>query len=139
MCDLNPIRLEQICSKEEKPPNWKPQDCESASCNECCSSIDPSKVFPPPPEPALVVDEPEQASADPFKLETVPFDPRFPNTNQTKHCYVSFLDYQRCIKLRGEDYAPCEYFKRAYSSLCPNAWVAKWNEQLEKGTFPGRI
>jgi cytochrome c oxidase subunit 6b len=72
-------------------------------------------------------------------LETVPFDPRFPNINQTKHCYVSFLDYHRCIKLRGEDHPPCEYFKRAYTSMCPNSWVSKWQEQLEKGTFPGRI
>ncbi|KAI5697689.1 hypothetical protein M8J75_014246 [Diaphorina citri] len=74
-----------------------------------------------------------------IKLETAPFDPRFPNTNQTKHCYQSFLDYQRCTKLKGEDYEPCHYFKRVFTSLCPNAWVEKWNDQLEAGTFAGRI
>ena len=33
------------------------------------------------------------------KIETAPFDPRFPNMNQTKHCFTSFLDYHRCIKV----------------------------------------
>jgi len=35
------------------------------------------------------------------KIETAPFDPRFPNMNQTKHCFTSFLDYHRCIKVHG--------------------------------------
>jgi cytochrome c oxidase subunit 6b len=34
-----------------------------------------------------------------YKMETAPFDPRFPNQNQTKHCFTSFLDYHRCIKV----------------------------------------
>ena len=31
------------------------------------------------------------------------------------------------------------HFCRLYTSLCPNAWVEKWNEQIEEGRFPGRI
>ncbi|XP_021956365.1 cytochrome c oxidase subunit 6B2 [Folsomia candida] len=74
-----------------------------------------------------------------FVLETAPFDPRFPNQNQTKHCYTSFLDHKRCVKARGEEFAACDYFRRVYTSLCPNAWVAKWEEQIQAGTFPGNI
>ncbi|VVC90412.1 uncharacterized protein LOC126976649 [Leptidea sinapis] len=72
-------------------------------------------------------------------IKTAPFDPRFPNTNQTKHCYQSYVDYFRCQKVRGENYEPCNYFKRVYKSLCPNEWVDKWDTQREEGTFPGRI
>ncbi|XP_055331262.1 cytochrome c oxidase subunit 6B2-like [Paramacrobiotus metropolitanus] len=65
-----------------------------------------------------------------------PFDPRFPNQNQAKRCWVNYLDYQRCKKLKGEDYEPCYYFKKVFRTICPHAWVAKWNEQLEAGTLP---
>ncbi|KAK8724761.1 hypothetical protein OTU49_010912, partial [Cherax quadricarinatus] len=73
------------------------------------------------------------------KLETAPFDPRFPNQNQTKYCYQSFVDYHRCQKIKGEDYEPCNYFKKVFSSICPNAWIENWNDQLESGIFPGKI
>lgn len=80
----------------------------------------------PPPKPEV-------------KLETAPFDPRFPNQNQTRYCYQSFLDYHRCQKKRGESYEPCNYFKKVYTSICPISWLEKWNEQLENGNFAGRI
>lgn len=75
----------------------------------------------------------------PFKLETVPFDPRFPNQNQTKHCYQSYLDYHRCQKVRGTNYEPCNYFKKVFKAMCPNAWVEKWDTQRAEGTFPAKI
>lgn len=78
---------------------------------------------PPPPEPP----------------ETIKFDPRFPNQNQTRHCYQSYIDYHSCINLRGEGYQPCEYFKKAFTVLCPCEWVARWDEQRENCIFPGRI
>merc|ERR1712034_223614 len=72
-------------------------------------------------------------------LKTPTFDARFPNQNQTKNCWQNFLDYQKCIKAKGEEYEPCQYFFRTYRSLCPIAWVDKWNDQIEDGTFPGKI
>lgn len=57
----------------------------------------------------------------------------------SRHCFTSFLDYKRCKKIRGEDYAPCEYFHKVYKSLCPNSWVAKWEEQIAEGKFPAKI
>jgi len=73
------------------------------------------------------------------RVDTVPYDPRFPNTNQTKNCYQNYLDYFRCKKVKGEDYEPCYWYFFAYNQLCPNDWIEKWNEQREKGIFPGRI
>lgn len=74
-----------------------------------------------------------------IKLETAPFDPRFPNTNQTLYCYQSYVDFHRCQKVKGEGAEVCKYFKKCYRSMCPNAWVERWDEQREKGTFAGRI
>ncbi|KPJ02171.1 Cytochrome c oxidase subunit 6B1 [Papilio xuthus] len=75
----------------------------------------------------------------PADIKTAPFDPRFPNQNQTRHCYQSYLDFHRCQKVRGEKYEPCNYFFRVYKSLCPNEWVEKWDTQRSEGTFPGKI
>ena len=54
------------------------------------------------------------------------FDPRFPNTNQAKNCFVNYVDYQRCLKLKGADHADCDYFKQASSVLCPQQWIEKY-------------
>lgn len=72
-------------------------------------------------------------------LKTAPFDPRFPNTNQTRYCFSSYMDFHRCQKVRGTDYKPCEYFKKVYNSMCPNSWIEKWDNQIAEGTFPGNI
>lgn len=77
--------------------------------------------------------------AEDTELRTAPFDPRFPNQNQTKYCYQSYLDFHRCTALKGKDYEPCEYFRRVFKSICPNAWVEKWDTQIEEGRFPGKI
>ncbi|XP_063990731.1 cytochrome c oxidase subunit 6B1-like [Diachasmimorpha longicaudata] len=73
------------------------------------------------------------------KYRTVPYDPRFPNTNQTRNCYQNYVDFHRCSKVRGEDYEACRYFKRVYQILCPNAWIEKWDEQIAEDRFPGNI
>ncbi|XP_028635303.1 cytochrome c oxidase subunit 6B2 isoform X2 [Grammomys surdaster] len=47
----------------------------------------------------------------PGQWTTPPFDPRFPNQNQTRNCYQNFLDYHRCMKTmnrRGKNTQPCE-------------------------------
>ncbi|XP_012150649.1 uncharacterized protein LOC100875499 isoform X2 [Megachile rotundata] len=84
--------------------------------------------------PDLRIDAPPDV-----KPQTAPYDPRFPNQNQTKYCYTSYLDFHRCKKRHSEEYEACQYFKKVYSTMCPNAWIEKWNEQVENGTFPGNI
>ncbi|KAL6717461.1 Cytochrome c oxidase subunit 6B [Lecanora helva] len=64
------------------------------------------------------------------------FDARFPNQNQTKHCWQNYVDYHKCIIAKGEDFAPCRQFFLAYRSLCPSAWCERWDDQRENGNFP---
>ncbi|KIN02509.1 hypothetical protein OIDMADRAFT_52347 [Oidiodendron maius Zn] len=77
----------------------------------------------------------------PFKFVTAGkcFDARFPNQNQTKHCWQNYVDYHKCILAKGEDFAPCRQFFLAYKSLCPSSWCERWDEQRENGTFPARL
>ncbi|XP_051247110.1 cytochrome c oxidase subunit 6B1-like [Dicentrarchus labrax] len=73
---------------------------------------------------------------------TAPFDARFPNTNQTRNCFQNYLDFHRCNKAlsaKDQDTAPCMWYQRVYKSLCPMSWVQKWDEQVEAGSFPGKI
>ncbi|KAG7730058.1 hypothetical protein KL933_001138 [Ogataea haglerorum] len=74
-----------------------------------------------------------------YKLQTPGFDARFPQQNQTKHCYQSYLDYHKCVALKGEDFAPCKVFLSTFQSLCPTSWVDEWDEQRANGTFPGDL
>ncbi|KAI8934724.1 Cytochrome c oxidase subunit 6A, mitochondrial [Plenodomus lindquistii] len=71
----------------------------------------------------------------PFKFVTG-FDARFPNQNQTKHCWQNYVDYHKCIIAKGEDFAPCRQFMLAYKSLCPSGWTSRWDDQRENGNFP---
>lgn len=32
----------------------------------------------------------------------------------------NFIDYHKCVNAKGEDYAPCKQFMRAFRSLCPS-------------------
>jgi len=65
----------------------------------------------------------------------VPYDPRFPNQNQTRNCQINYLDYHRCLKKKNGDEEYCAWYKNAYEHLCPVEWYEKWDEQREKGTF----
>ncbi|CAG2171257.1 unnamed protein product [Oppiella nova] len=66
-----------------------------------------------------------------IELKTAPYDPRFPNQNQTRNCYQNYLDYHRCQKVKGDKYEPCQWFKWAYTELCPKAWTEKWDDQRD--------
>ncbi|KAL8951572.1 MAG: hypothetical protein Q9222_002457 [Ikaeria aurantiellina] len=79
-----------------------------------------------------------QALTD-FHSRIIGFDARFPNQNQTKHCWQNYVDYHKCILAKGEDFAPCRQFFLAYRSLCPSAWCERWDNQREMGKFPVRL
>jgi len=68
-----------------------------------------------------------------------PPDPRWQQQQKTKWCWTYYMDYNRCKTLKGEDYAPCEYFKNTYLSVCPRPWTRHWDELVEEGRFPGRF
>lgn len=69
----------------------------------------------------------------------VPYDPRFPNQNQTRNCQTNYIDYHRCLHAKNGDEEYCGWYKHAYKTLCPPEWYEKWDEQLESGTFPVEV
>jgi len=72
-------------------------------------------------------------------IRTTPVDPRFPTTNQTKHCYARYLEYHMCIQDKGEDAKECKKYFRFYHSICPSSWTEKWDEQRAEGVFAGPL
>merc|ERR1712018_1097684 len=91
-------------------------------------------LFDPANHPHLR--EPTEAEKS---LKSVPYDPRFPNQNQTKNCWQNYVDFYRCQNLKGEDYKPCQFFFKNFMTLCPLNWIEKWNDQRENGTFPAKL
>lgn len=82
-------------------------------------------------------EDPELAERRALMVGTPGFDARFPNTNQARNCWQNYVDYFRCVDSKGEDYEPCQQFKKVYQSLCPIIWVDSWDEQREGNVFPG--
>lgn len=97
-------------------------------------------------------------SPERLQLRTVPYDPRFPNTNQTRNCWQKYVDWRLC--LAGASDAPrpesaeggaekdaqpldaqkrCKGFLNAARILCPESWIEAWDEQMEQGRFPADI
>merc|ERR1712099_71852 len=80
----------------------------------------------------------EERVTMPFKFVTAGFDARFPNQNQTKHCWQNYVDYHKCILAKGEDFKPCRQFFLAYRSLSQvpgvSAGTTSWRTAL---SLPG--
>jgi hypothetical protein len=49
---------------------------------------------------------------EPFGLSAALFARSHPQQN--------YVDYHKCVNAKGEDFPPCQQFKRAYRSLCPS-------------------
>ncbi|KAJ5220988.1 Cytochrome c oxidase subunit 6B [Penicillium citrinum] len=81
-------------------------------------------------------DPEEPLETKPFKFVTAGYDARFPQQNQTKHCWQNYVDYYKCVEAKGEDFRPCKQFYHAFRSLCPKAWTDRWDTQREGGNFP---
>lgn len=48
-----------------------------------------------------------------------------PQSHSTTHTadiplQQNYVDYHKCVNAKGEEFAPCQQFKRAYRSLCPS-------------------
>ena len=66
------------------------------------------------------------------------YDPRFPATNQARHCFVRYNEYHKCVYERGPDAERCAFYRRAYASMCPEEWVEEWQELRDKGLWMGK-
>jgi cytochrome c oxidase subunit 6b len=89
-----------------------------------------SEVAPPAPV--------EEQKPTYYQLKTASFDARFPNQNQTKNCWQNYVDYHKCMKIKGDEQV-CLQFKKTFTSLCPIKWVERWDEQREEGVFVGLV
>uniref|UniRef100_A0A7S0VEQ9 Uncharacterized protein n=1 Tax=Polytomella parva TaxID=51329 RepID=A0A7S0VEQ9_9CHLO len=72
------------------------------------------------------------------EIITAPYDPRFPNRNQARHCFVRFNEFFKCAHERGEEHARCQFYKKAYLGLCPSEWIDAWTELREKALWTGK-
>ncbi|UYV66501.1 dnj-20 [Cordylochernes scorpioides] len=80
---------------------------------------------------------PKKIILDGKRIKTTPRDVRFPNQNQTIACWQNYVDFHRCLWIKGLDYQPCARFRTNYQTLCPVSWYENWDEQRENGTFMG--
>merc|ERR1712018_46769 len=67
------------------------------------------------------------------------YDPRFPSQIQQRSCFSNYVDYHRCVNLKGDDYEPCNYYKAQFMAMCFNWQIEKFDEQREKGAFPAKL
>merc|ERR1711934_79527 len=77
------------------------------------------------------------ASLSADNVATPDHDPHFPNTNQTKRCWVNYVKFHKCRIAKGADDEECRGFHQAFRSMCPNEWVEAWDEQRSNKIFPG--
>ena len=57
------------------------------------------------------------------QIETAPFDPRFPQTNQAKHCYTRYNEFHKCVpcasrRLDGTNQRPASNHPIAVVGSC---------------------
>ena len=71
-------------------------------------------------------------------LRTAPIDHRFPTANQARRCFTNVLEAHRCRAQRGDDAPECAAFTRAYRSVCPQEWIARWQELRDEGRWFGK-
>ena len=36
------------------------------------------------------------------------------------------------MTFQGEEYEPCKFFEKNFKTVCPAAWVERWDEQRDK-------
>ena len=53
-----------------------------------------------------------------------------------RRCWVNYVDYHRCMEMKNDDKV-CGYFKHLYKDLCPEEWISKWDDEMDRGLFPG--
>ena len=89
------------------------------------------------------------------KQEVINISIVFSNQNQTRNCWQNYVDFHRCQKIKvssrlqlqlclkiqldlwsqGEEYEPCKFFEKNFRTVCPAAWIEKWDEQRDKVRF----
>ena len=124
-----------------RPISRHPRCLASAGRSHCGQPVPHTTTPHPNPQVNTPAEEPDCYFADDaVELQTPPHDPRFPATNQSRNCFTQYNMYHKCVAgADGDaDADACEKYRKAYRSLCPGEWVAKWNEQRDAGSWPGK-
>ncbi|XP_020216326.1 putative cytochrome c oxidase subunit 6b-like [Cajanus cajan] len=87
-------------------------------------------VSPPPPTSSANNKKEEE------KLQTTDSSS---SDYKMRHCYVKYVEYERCITQKGEKAAECEKLGIHLRSFCPTEWIAEWDKEREEGKFPEQI
>jgi len=54
--------------------------------------------------------------------------------------FQNYIDYHKCIKAKGDEFAPCKQFLRAYRSLCPSESMNTLSTFVAKSSqFPSSV
>mmetsp|Transcript_48365 Transcript_48365/g.117118 ORF Transcript_48365/g.117118 Transcript_48365/m.117118 type:complete len:105 (-) Transcript_48365:30-344(-) len=70
-------------------------------------------------------------------VRTTPRDQRFPSQNQALHCWNRYNEWLLCLKQTGGDDDKCQAFRQWSVSICPDDWLANWDEAPDDGPFLG--
>eukprot|EP00882_Tetradesmus_deserticola_P000935 GHRQ01001015.1.p1 GENE.GHRQ01001015.1~~GHRQ01001015.1.p1 ORF type:complete len:171 (+),score=51.87 GHRQ01001015.1:121-633(+) len=129
------VALELPAAREEPAPAEDFVVVESSSDTAAEPEPEPPKKMGKPTEDDIEAAKEELVQDILAKLEevdgaimpevvTAPYDPRFPTTNQNRHCFIRYNEYYKCKFERGEDDKRCLFYQRAYNSMCPPDWVS---------------
>jgi len=66
-----------------------------------------------------------------------PYSPKFPQQNQTNHCWAAYVQHKIAVKKSGADGKEALKYKALYSTMCPHTWTEDWDQKVEAGLFPG--
>lgn len=52
-----------------------------------------------------------------------PYSPKFPQQNQTNHCWAAYVQHKIALKKYGEGSKDVLKYKALYTTMCPHSWV----------------
>jgi len=132
-------------SRARESPSSKRKETESVLAREKKERDDAPPTTPTPPltpqHTQLQPTNPTTTKQEDLvanEVVTAPYDPRFPSTNQSRHCFVRYNEYHKCLFERGQDDQRCAFYKRAADSLCPADWVEEWDTLRQEGKWFGK-
>lgn len=71
-------------------------------------------------------------------VSNAPPDARFPNMNQTQHCWTKFNTFIMCMNhFEGADQKRCMVHRRHFKEMCPDRMTNQWIDQINDEVWVG--
>ncbi|XP_020870376.1 putative cytochrome c oxidase subunit 6b-like [Arabidopsis lyrata subsp. lyrata] len=84
----------------------------------------PGTVSPPPQNEATFRAKRGEDSGESGEEVDSTVEKRFPVTNETRHCFNRFMQYNKCIEKNGRDAYDCNNLRDYVRSMCPKDLVS---------------